>query len=421
MLSHTYRIGFVATRLAGTDGVSLETRKWSQVLTDMGHTCFYFAGESEWPGERTHLVPEAHFAHPVIQSLQVDLFDNQRRSPDTSHAVRQATERLEDQLRSFVRAFSLDLLIAENALSLPMNVPLGLALAALIAETGLPVIAHHHDFTWERPRYAINAAADYLHAAFPPTLPTIHHVVINSFAGRQLALRTGASSMLIPNVLDFDAPPPALDDYAAELRSELGIAPDDFLLLQPTRVVARKRIELAIELARRVNLTCVLLISHAAGDEGLAYARYLRTFADLLGVRVIFAADRIDYQRGRTPDGHTIFALADVYQQADLVMYPSRVEGFGNAFLEAVYYRRPLVMSTYEIFKTDIQPKGFNVIGFEDFISDDTVQRARDILIDPAAALEMTRHNFELGRRHYSWPTLRTHLQTLLHECLGSN
>ncbi len=419
MTPTTYHIGFVSTRLAGTDGVSLEVHKWSQILTELGHTCFYFAGESEWPSQQTYLVPEAHFLHPVIQRLSVDLFNRDTRSPDTSHAIHQLAEQLKDHLRGFVQAFNLDLLIAENVLSLPMNVPLGLALIELIAETNLPLIAHHHDFAWERERFHGNAAADYLHAAFPPMLPTIRHVVINSFASRQLALHTGASSMLIPNVIDFDSPPPALDDYAVDLRSELRIAPDEYLLLQPTRVVARKRIELAMELARRLEMKCVLVISHAAGDEGLAYQKYLSEYARLLGVRVIFAADRVDHDRGRAADGRKIFALSDIYPQADLVTYPSWVEGFGNAFLEAVYYRRPIVMSTYEIFRTDIQPKGFKVIGFEDFITDETVQQARDVLRDPALAAAMTQHNFELGRRYYSWHTLSSHLNALLHECFG--
>ncbi len=98
----------------------------------------------------------------------------------------------------------------ENALSLPVNIPLGLALTEIIAETALPTIGHHHDFTWERKRFSITAAGDYLRTAFPPNLPSVRHVVINSFAARQLALRTGASAILIPNVMDFDSPPPDL-------------------------------------------------------------------------------------------------------------------------------------------------------------------------------------------------------------------
>jgi glycosyltransferase involved in cell wall biosynthesis len=310
-------------------------------------------------------------------------------------------------------------LIVENALAIPMNIPLGLALAELIAETHLPTIGHHHDFGWERSRFKVTAASDYQLGAFPPILHSVHHVVINSYGARQLALRTGVSSMLIPNVMDFDTPPPEPDAYSAAVRPALGIAPGDYLLLQPTRVVPRKRIEQAIELARRLNSRCMLLVSHSSGDEGTAYETYLRTLADLLDVRLVFASDVIGYERGQASDGRQVFTLADIYQQADLVTYPSTVEGFGNAFLEAIYYRRPIVMSTYEIFRRDIEPKGFRVIGFEDFITEGTVRQAQAILQDPALAAEMTQHNYELGRRYYSYRVLERSLAVLLSQILG--
>jgi len=419
MRERAARIGFVSTRLAGTDGVSLETRKWSRVLTGLGHECFYFAGESEWPQERSHVVAEAHFDHPEIRQLNRRFFDDYTRSRDTSKKVQLLKDHLKDHLYRFVDRFRLDLLIAENALSLPMNVPLGLALTELIAETGIPTIGHHHDFAWERKRFKVTVASDYQMGAFPPILPAVYHVVINSYAARQLALRTGVSSMLIPNVMDFDNSPPESDDYAAGVRPALGVGPDEYLLLQPTRIVPRKRIEQAIELARRLDLPCALVISHSSGDEGTAYETYLRGLADLLEVRVLFASDVIGHQRGQTPDGRPIFSLADVYQQADLVTYPSTVEGFGNAFLEAIYYRRPLVMSTYEIFRRDIQPKGFRVIGFVDFITDETVEQARAVLLDTALVEEMVEYNYELGRRFYSYSVLESHLVVLLRQIAG--
>jgi glycosyltransferase involved in cell wall biosynthesis len=418
MDQHT-RIGFVSTRLAGTDGVSLETRKWSQILTGLGHECFYFAGESDWPEACSYVVSEAHFNHPEIRALNADLFDNYIRSPQTSQRIQALQWHLKSHLYEFVRSFDLGLLIVENALAIPMNIPLGLALAELIAETHLPTIGHHHDFGWERSRFKVTAASDYQLGAFPPILHSVHHVVINSYGARQLALRTGVSSMLIPNVMDFDTPPPEPDAYSAAVRPALGIAPGDYLLLQPTRVVPRKRIEQAIELARRLNSRCMLLVSHSSGDEGTAYETYLRTLADLLDVRLVFASDVIGYERGQASDGRQVFTLADIYQQADLVTYPSTVEGFGNAFLEAIYYRRPIVMSTYEIFRRDIEPKGFRVIGFEDFITEGTVRQAQAILQDPALAAEMTQHNYELGRRYYSYRVLERSLAVLLSQILG--
>lgn len=413
------RIGFVATRLAGTDGVSLEAAKWAQILGGLGHDCFAFAGVADWPAERARIVAEARFDHPEVLALQRDLFGDFRRTPQTSAGVQRLKAHLKAHLRGFIRSFALDLLVAENVLALPMHVPLGLALAELIAETGIPVIAHHHDFTWERERFAVHAAGDYLQAAFPPRLPSIHHVVISSFAAHQLATRTGERTTLIPNVMDFDAPP-AVAPAATGLRAALGVAADELLLLQPTRVVPRKRIECAIELARRLELPCALVISHDSGDEGHAYAAYLREYADLLGVRVIFAAERIAHLPGQTPDGRPIFALADAYHEADLVTYPSAVEGFGNAFLEAIFYRRPIIMRDYEIFQVDIKPRGFRVLIFQDFISADVVAAARGLLGDPRLRAEMAEQNYTVARRYFSYGVLERHLAVLMNECLGT-
>ena len=413
-------VGFVSTRLAGTDGVSLETAKWANIITQFGLQCFYFAGECDRPAERSYVVPEAHFVHPTIRALNADLFDNCTRSPDTTQQIQKLKDHLKGHLYQFIRQFDIELLIVENALSLPMNVPLGLALAELIAESNMRTIAHHHDFYWERTRYAVTAAADYLRAAFPPALPSICHVVINSFSAHQLALRTGMGSVLIPNVMDFYTEPPEPDAYAVEIRAALGIGADEYLLLQPTRIVPRKRIERAVELTRRLGRRCALVVSHSAGDEGQTYEAFLREYADLLGVRMILASNRIQHDRGQTADGRPVFSLADAYQQANLVTYPSLVEGFGNAFLETIYYRRPIVMSSYEIFKTDIQPKGFRVIGFDDFIDDSVVQQARAVLDDVQLAAEMVNHNYELGCRYYSYRVLERRLAVLLDQCLGA-
>jgi hypothetical protein len=414
------RVGIISTRLSGTDGVSLETTKWVKVLTSLGYECYYFAGESEWPEDRTYLLPEAHFNHSDVNELSSDLFDDYRRSKKTSSEVNRLKEHIKIHLHKFIHKFSPDVLIAENILSIPMNIPLGLALTEVIVEADIPTIAHHHDFSWERERFAISGAEDYLRAAFPPTLRQIRHVVINSFAQKQLALRTGLSSTLIPNVMEFRNPPPEIDQYSQDMREELGLDRDEHILLQPTRIVPRKRIELSLELARRIDQKCVILISHQSGDEGKKYEQYLREFAQFLGVRVIFGADRFDYVRGISPDGKKIYSLEDAYLQADLVTYPSRVEGFGNAFLETVYYRRPIVMSTYEIFKTDIQPKGFKIIGFGDYIDNGCIAASRQILADPALANEMTEINFSIGQRYYSFNTLEYLLSSLLNDCLGN-
>ena len=67
-------VGFVSTRLAGTDGVSLETAKWERIFEQEGFNCFYFAGELDRPAVQSYLAAEAHFAHPEIDEIQIGNF-----------------------------------------------------------------------------------------------------------------------------------------------------------------------------------------------------------------------------------------------------------------------------------------------------------------------------------------------------------
>jgi glycosyltransferase involved in cell wall biosynthesis len=420
MKAEILNVGFMSTRIAGTDGVSLEIEKWAAALKKLGHECFYFAGECDRPEDVSFLVPEAHFKHPEIITLTKDLFDDYIRSQKTSRSIQKLSNHLKNEIYKFQKRFDIELLIVENSSAIPMNVPLGLAIAEFIAETEIPTIGHHHDFSWERARFSVNSAADYLDAAFPPSLNSISHVVINSYASSQLASRKGLTSTLIPNVMDFDNPPPEPDGYASDFRADLGIRPDECIILQPTRIVPRKRIELAIELARRLDRDCVLLITHESGDEGTDYEKYLQDYADILGVHVMFGTRKVNHNRSTAADGSKIYALADAYRHANIVSYPSTIEGFGNAFLETIYYKQPIVISTYEIFKTDIQPKGFRVVGFDDFISSETVRLAHHVLDSQEFREQMVEYNYETGRRHYSYATLEANLAVLIKRCAGT-
>ena len=438
------RIGFISTRFAGTDGVSLETAKWAAVLERMGHICFYFSGQCDRPDDKCYLVPEAFYRHPTIDAINQTVYTG---TWGSMHTGRQAHPEIEEQhqdffsvyirpekvtkqiqelkdyfkehLYVFAHKFRLEALIIENALTIPINLPLGLALTEFIAETGYPVIAHHHDFYWERQRFMNNSVQDYLSAAFPPNLPSIQHVVVNSVQAKQLASRIGVAALVIPNVMDFDSPPPALDEYARSARADLGLAPEQYLILQPTRIIQRKGIEHAIELTRRLGLPAELVISHAAGDEGTDYEKHVREFAALLNVTVNFESAIVSNARGVTPEGRKIYSLGDVYPQADLVTYPSSMEGFGNAFLEAIYYKRPLVVNKYSIYETDIKPKGFKVVEFDGFISDGTLERARHLLKHPQEVASNAGQNYELARRYYSYSMLERLLRILLADCFG--
>ena len=156
-------IGFISTRIAGTDGVSLEIEKWTEVLERNGYNCYFFAGELDRSEEQSYLVEEAHFEHPVIIEINNDVFGKEIRSPKTSTAIQNFKDSLKNRLYDFLKKFKINLIIPENALTIPMNIPLGIAITEIIAETGIPTIAHHHDFYRERNRFLINACKDYFY------------------------------------------------------------------------------------------------------------------------------------------------------------------------------------------------------------------------------------------------------------------
>jgi glycosyltransferase involved in cell wall biosynthesis len=183
--------------------------------------------------------------------------------------------------------------------------------------------------------------------------------------------------------------------------------------------VQRKGIEHAIELTRRCGVKARLVISHASGDEGDDYERRVRDYASLIDVPVTFEAELIRNERAWTREGRKVYRLADAYQYADLITYPSSVEGFGNAFLEAIYYRRPIVVNSYSTYEVDIKPRGFRVIEFDGYITDATVQQTRQVLEDPSLAELWAEQNYRLAQQYFSYTVLQRRLQTLLADCFG--
>lgn len=422
MSSTPLNIGFVSTRFAGTDGVSLETEKWAHVLSEhLGHDCYYFCGECDRPANHSMVIPEAYYRNPEIKEKHDTFFTKKFRSPAETQWIYEKKELLKKEFVAFLGKFDIGLCIIENALAIPLNIPLGWAITEAIAETGIPTIAHHHDFSWERKRFLVNCVEDYINMAFPPNLDPIQHVVINSHAHHQLARRRGTSAILVPNVMDYSSPPPGPDAYNADLRQAIGLDPDELFILQPTRIIERKGIEHAIELVQRMDKKARLVISHASGDEGDSFARRIQEYSKLLKVNMLCAEEFFRPERMTDENGRKYYSIWDAYIQADLITYPSEFEGFGNAFLEAVYFKKPIVVNNYSIYATDIRPKGFHVIEFDDYVTDGTVTRALDILHDEERRKQWADKNYLLARKYFSYEVLETKLRILIANAFGTN
>jgi glycosyltransferase involved in cell wall biosynthesis len=407
------KIGFISTRFAGSDGVSLESSKWAEVLWSDQHVSFWYSGRNDRDPGCSYCVPEAYFGHPENLWINERIWGQSKRNPSVSLRIRELADYLKQTLYRFVEHYQIDLLIPQNVLAIPMHVPLGIAVTEFLAETQMPAIAHHHDFYWERTRFSVGAVKDYLDMAFPANLPNLHHITINQAATEQLALRKGVTSSLMPNVFDFDHPPRIdRDDYTADIREEIGIRDDDILILQPTRIVPRKGIEHAIKLVGMLDdPRYKLVISHDAGDEGLEYKQRLQDLADQEGVDLRFFAARIGEIRQVDHAGNKIYTLWDIYKHADLMTYPSTYEGFGNALLEAIYFRVPVVINRYSIYVQDIEPKGFKLLEMDGFITPQLVEYVRRVIEDSAYKKKLVDHNYRVASQYYSYTTLRNLLR----------
>lgn len=396
------KIGFVSVRFAGLDGVSLEAAKLAEVVREVGHEVVWFAGElgtGFQPGTEN---AAARFDSPENLEIQQQCFGVSRTSPDVGETIRHRAAALRSALEEFVSSHDVDVLVPQNALSIPMQLPLGVALAEM-ATSGFPTVAHHHDFWWERERFSQTGVAEILSAAFPPLAANLRHMVINSITQTELEARTGEVATVLPNVMDFEHEPQP--GNGSRFRQYVGVAETDTVFLQATRIIPRKTIEFTLELAAALDdPTIKVVISHPERDEGDEYATNLARRAAELNVDLRFTSTG-------APGAPS---LADAYAAADLVTYPSRIEGFGNALLEAVFYRRPMLVNRYPVYVSDIAPTGLKFVEIDGAITTDTIAEVGRWLGDTSVWEAVVDANYAICRKHFSYAVVRDRFVPLL-------
>jgi len=421
------KIGIVIGRIGGIDGVALETEKWLDVLERMGHEVRVLAGALEGPVRHVDVLPELAFDHPAAVRHQQQAFLG---APVAGEAallaeLDEGAHSIADAIEAWVRTEQIELIVSENASAIPLHLTMGMAIRRVLERApALRAITHDHDFAWERgDRYLspFEGVRQILSTCFPVDLPTVRHAVINSAARAALAERFGITdAVVVPNVMDFDAPLGQLDTINRGLRKDLGLGADDRLLFQVTRIVRRKGIDIAIDLVHRLADPGVKLVvtGTAVDEQHDAYLKELMDQVARLGLegQVLFAGDRFDAARRTADSGEQVYSLWDAYANAQACTYFSLYEGFGNAFVEAVVARVPIFVNRYEpVYWPDIGSKGFKTVMIEQgLLTDQAVNEVRQVLDDTDMRQEMTAHNFELGREHFSYQSLERLLRELV-------
>lgn len=136
-------------------------------------------------------------------------------------------------------------------------------------------------------------------------------------------------------------------------------------------------------------------------------------------IDVRFIADRVGETRGVTNDGKKVYTLFDVYPHADLVTYPSQYEGFGNAFLEAIYFRKAIVVNSYAVYARDIDPLGFKTVEMSQLVTREVVEQTRTVLESHRLREEWARINYDLCLKYFSYAVARRKLAARLANLFG--
>jgi hypothetical protein len=67
----------------------------------------------------------------------------------------------------------------------------------------------------------------------------------------------------------------------------------------------------------------------------------------------------------------------------------------------------------------DIEPKGFDVIEIDGYVTDAAVAEVRQVLTDPKRRKKMVDRNFEIARKHFSFDILRKELANQISAFFG--
>jgi len=451
-------IGFIQHRLGRTDGVSLEVDKFRRVLENAGHSVFYLAGNEDVPGGEfiPELYPFDAVTQRILQNATRDLKDYASPS-DLMADIRRQADKIKPGMLEFIRRHKLDLIFPNNLVSVGYNLPGMLALNEAIEETGIKTVCHNHDFWWEDSGEVYPTCEEvvqFYERYAPPTFPNVRHLVINRIAQAELKNRKGVEARVVPNVFDFDQESWKRDAYNSTFRESLGIREKDIVLLQATRILDRKGVELAVDLiaelqkpenrkalessplydGRTFDRESRIILLCAGYVEGIGlsggYPEALQAKADDLGVEIVWCGDRVKHSRGSDEQGK-LFSLWDAYTAADFVTYPSYWEGWGNQLIEALFAKLPVVIFEYPVYLSDLKPVGFelvslggdlgprdprNLVTVPGAVISKAAIAVRELLQNDPYRRATVERNFALAREHFSYTALEDILKEIFKE-----
>lgn len=227
-----------------------------------------------------------------------------------------------------------DVVLVHNMFTMPFNWEASKTLALVSREmTNARFINWVHDI-------------DVARADFDGLQLRASHVAVSEVRRREFCKFAGlkdAGCAVIPNGVDVPTTL-GLGGNVAAFSAKHRLVSRDLVLFHPTRILARKNIELDIEVVaalRKQGVDAVCVITGAQDPHRPESNDYAETVRTLIARRklkdaVLLASDVFE------PTGDDVRSF---YALADALIFPSKSEGFGLPILEAALLRLPVFCS----------------------------------------------------------------------------
>jgi glycosyltransferase involved in cell wall biosynthesis len=354
-------------------GVEVVIDYHSRVLTKQGYDIRLIFGEGGGLNYRNLEeceVPLLSPENPRVQTVQEEVLEKTEKTEEF--------KKLKDDIKEELKPLFSDLnsCIIHNIPSMPFNFAATAAINELTDDLKKRFIFWLHDTILVREEWKDSFGK------FPLTL--LHHknrritfVTPTSFRAKQFDALKGPYRIrrinIVPNGVSVEEYL-KIDETTKQLMRRMGLSFDDFIIITPVRILPRKNIELALNIVHElVHISGMkkikLLITGPPGSdpESVAYEIKLRSIIEMrrLQESVIFCHDLISFKREFSNNKIIKWSVADVYNIADLVLIPSKEEGFGLPVIEAGAARKPIFCSRIppfqELIREDIEGYMFDL------------------------------------------------------------
>lgn len=332
-------------------GVEFIIEAHAQLLAAAGFRTRMLVGKGGpvHPKARTVVIPELASNGGPHAAIVAELLKG--RVPDgLEAAVKQTAARISRALNG------VDVCMMHNVLTMHFNLVLTAALARVMERRGdkITFVAWTHDLTFHEPVYAMHQHDRYPWNLMKQALPGCHYCAISEERQKHIGETLGlppSQAPVIPDGIDVSRQL-GLTDMARTMYRTENVAEQDIVLLTPARVLRRKNIELGIEIVaalKRAGQSVRWFITGAPDPHNPDLAKYWRMLNGLrrrlkVQKEIIFLGERFD--RPVTEDD-----LRGMFRLADVLLFPSKREGFGLPVLEGGLARLLLVMNDIPVFR----------------------------------------------------------------------